>query len=249
MPRHAHLVAAFGAGVHRDDDDVGVGGRLLHEPAGGRDVGQRLRPLVGREAEDRDLDVTDLLVGDLTGPAGGRETLLLRGRKRLRLARRAVVVGVVVREVHHRESGLLQPRRIGRRRLEGVTVRAARPAFRAASDRERAFEVAEDDVAGEIGLDVVEERAATVRRQVRRRAHHDVARGGDRDDAGRGRSARVVLATVVVVVLTASGFDAAFAFSATGAGVPSTSSETTNATAMSAAPALRTSANGRTGAS
>ena len=58
----------------------------------------------------------------------------------------------------------------------------------------------------------------------------------------------VGLATVVVVALTVSGFDAAFAFSATGAGVPSMSREKTNATATSTAPARRTSANRRTGA-
>ena len=56
--------------------------------------------------------------------------------------------------------------------------------------------------------------------------------GGDRDDARRGRR-RVVVFDDGVVVLAVSGFGAAFAFSATGAGVPSTSSEKTNATATS----------------
>ena len=37
------------------------------EPLRGRDVRQRLRPRVRREADERDLDVADLLVGDLTG--------------------------------------------------------------------------------------------------------------------------------------------------------------------------------------
>ena len=176
-----------------------------------RDVRQRLGPRVGREADDRDLDVADLLVGDLTRPPGGREVLLRERRERLRLPGGAVVEGVVVGEVHHREAGLLQPRGVGRRRLERVTVRAAGAALRSAADRQRSLEVAEHDVPGEVRLDPVEERPPTVRRQVRRRAHHDVADGRDRDDAGGAVVLGFLVFFTTTVFFGAAAFGAACA--------------------------------------
>ncbi len=53
-----------------------------------------------------------------------------------------------------------EPARVRRRRLEREAVRRARAALRAAAGGERALEVPEHDVAGEVGLDVGEERAA-----------------------------------------------------------------------------------------
>ena len=125
----------------------------------------------------------DLLHGDLPGAAGPLETDARERVGRLAQTVGAEVVRVVVREVHHGEARLLEPARVRGRRLEGEAVRRPLAALRPASGRQRALEVPEHDVAGEVGLDVREERASAVRRQVRRRAHHDVARRDDRDDA------------------------------------------------------------------
>ena len=179
---HVRVIRALRTGVHGDDDDVCLRRGRLHETPGGRDILELLRPRVWRKADHRHPDLADLLVGDLARTPRVRETLSRERGKRLRLPGRAVVERVVVREVHHREAGLAQPRRVRRRRLEGVTVGAAGTALRTASRGESPLEVPEHDIAGEIGLDTVEERPAAGGRQVRCRAHHDVADGGDRDD-------------------------------------------------------------------
>ena len=79
-------------------------------------------------------------------------------------------------------------RRVRRGRLEREAVRAARrrtwsrPRSRACPRGCRATTSAARSVSH-----AVEERSAAVGREVRRRAHHDVADGGDRDDPGGDR--------------------------------------------------------------
>ena len=48
------LAGALGAGVHEDDDDVGVARRRGHEGADRAQVADRRGPRVGREAEEGD---------------------------------------------------------------------------------------------------------------------------------------------------------------------------------------------------
>src|SRR6185312_12174689 len=98
---------------------------------------------IRREADERDTDAADLLHGDLPGASRPLEADAGKRVRRLPQAVGTEVVGVVVREVHHGEAGLLEPPCVRGRRLEGEAVRRALAAFRPPSGRQRALEVAE----------------------------------------------------------------------------------------------------------
>ena len=63
-------VGALGAGVDRDDDDVGFLAGLADQSPGGVEVGQRGGVRVGREAEEGDLAAAGLEDRDLARQAG-----------------------------------------------------------------------------------------------------------------------------------------------------------------------------------
>ena len=135
---HVCMVGPLCPRVHRHDDDVCIRSGLLHEPPRRGDVRQPLRPRVRGETDDRNLDLPDLLVGDGSRAAGNREVLGAKRSKCLRLSRRAVVEGVVVRDVHDREAGSAEPGGVCRRRLERVAV-SCFPSRTWSSLRRRAF--------------------------------------------------------------------------------------------------------------
>ena len=80
-----------------------------------------------------------------------------------------------------------EPRCVGRRDAVGATALGPGRTARRAAVGERRLEVAEDDVAREVGLDIGEEAAAVVGRQNRRGTERDIARRRDRDGHGGGR--------------------------------------------------------------
>ena len=106
---------------------------------------------------------------------------------RLGLAGGAEVVGVVVGVVEDRETSVLQVLDEARRIPEGIAVLGGiAPAVAALARRrrrERAFQIAEDDVgaAGELGLDRVEVGSRVGWVIVRSIPEHRVAHGCDRD--------------------------------------------------------------------
>ncbi len=161
------VVGALAARVHRHDDEVGPLVGLADERLRGRDPEQALRPGIGREADDGDLGAADVDVRDLAGPAGREQPGLSQRCDRVRLAARAVVQRVVVREVHQGEPGVAEIGRVRGRRVEGEAVRARRAALGRAAVGERALEVAEHDVPGEVERDVAEVRLARGRRPSR----------------------------------------------------------------------------------
>ena len=166
--------------VHGHDDDLGLARGVLDHLPGLRDVGERVGPLVGREAEDRDLLAADPLDRHRPRAAGVAHADPRQGRHRLALALRAEVVGVVVRQVHHREARLLEPARVRGRGAEGEAVRAPGAALRGAAGGERALQVPEHDVAGQEPVNLVEEgRPAVGRQAVGQAAHDRVADRGD----------------------------------------------------------------------
>ena len=176
MPRFDVLVVgALAAGVHRHDDEVGPLVGLADERLRGGDPEQALRPGIRREADHGDPGAADVDVRDLAGPAGREQPGLPQRRDRVRLAGRAVVQRVVVREVHHGEPGVAEIRRVRGRRVEGEAVRARRAALGRAAVGERALEVAEHDVPGEVERDVAEVRLHGAG------DHRDVAGEGEAD--------------------------------------------------------------------
>ena len=141
----------------------------------------------GREADERDLDVADLLVRDLAGPARRREAAACAAPRASASAPDGPVVErVVVGEVEDREAGPLQPAR-RTRAASGTRSSSSCPRRTSRSRPSRACP------RGCRARRPRRDRSATPSKNerppsgghVRRRAHHDVADGGDRDDALR----------------------------------------------------------------
>ena len=89
--------------------------------------------------------------------AGGGQRL-----DRLAQSRLAEVEGMVVRQADDREAGVAEPRR----GVDAIAAALASGTPRDPAVGKRALEVAEDDVAREVGLDVGEEAATVVGREI-----------------------------------------------------------------------------------
>ncbi len=180
------MIGALGARMEDRHDDVGSRRGLPHESLRRVNVEQALRPRVRREAEDRHAYAVFAEDRDLVRSAAPAQPVMGECSQGLLLAGRAVVEGVVVRDIEVVEPCAAQQGGRSRGSLEGVAARASRLALRASSGAERPFEVADRDVGStELTAHVCEERAR------RRPQQCDVA--GERDgNAVRSRRSRAI---------------------------------------------------------
>ena len=144
---HVLVLGAFGTRVDEDDDEVCLRRRCAHARDRALDVEQVVVVVVGREAEERELDAVRLDVPRQTGTACVRQVGRAECGAGLRLPFAAVVVGVVVGEVDGVEAGALERERRRGRRLEGKAVRRSRSALGRAATAEGRLEVADGEVA------------------------------------------------------------------------------------------------------
>ena len=138
---------AFRARVHVDEHDVRVPRRSADEPRRPAHVEQALRPAVRRAADQRDLHLAGAHVRDLSGQPLMEKPGTTQRSQRLVLRARAVVVRMVVGDVHHHEAGSPQhggP--VGRAAEREAASSASAPAFGRAARGERSFEVADHEV-------------------------------------------------------------------------------------------------------
>jgi hypothetical protein len=87
---------ALGAGVHEDDDDVGVPGGHGHQGASAGQVADRRGRCVGGEAEERDAGARKVDVGDLVAEAGLTDSPAPERQRGQHGAGRTEVEGAVV---------------------------------------------------------------------------------------------------------------------------------------------------------
>ena len=131
--RDVLMIGALGAGMEDRHDDIGSRRGLPHESLRRVKIEQALRPRIRGEAEDRHAHAVSAEDGDLVGPATPAQAVVGECSQGLLLAGRAVVEGVVVRDIEVVEPCAAQQGGRSRGSLEGVAARASRVALRASS--------------------------------------------------------------------------------------------------------------------